>query len=341
MRLSHDKHGVLLRAVEDSFNVLEIERLLSDRLALTIERVSNRYQPIGHIALDITGHFNRHNTAEQLIAALRDARPAVAAFAELADAAGFTRLPPSSALEVFVRATAKPYQDVGSFRRGLSGREAAVCLVEAGQAIGTGILVAPDIVLTNHHVVAGSIYADNRLHKAITCLFDHVRATGGFITPGSTAAVTAVLASSPHSEEDARPPAETVDQGKLDYALLKLERPVGNEPIVAGFDVRGFVSPGTRTQDPAVNEGVLILQHPRGEPMKIDIGSLTSVGAARLRHTANTEPGSSGSPIFDAELNLVGLHHVGVDWPTPQPPYNQAIPMKLIVADALRRGIAL
>jgi hypothetical protein len=37
-----------------------------------------------------------------------------------------------------------------------------------------------------------------------------------------------------------------------------------------------------------------------------------SPGVVLIRHTAKTEPGNSGSPLLDQDLNeVVGLHHIG------------------------------
>jgi V8-like Glu-specific endopeptidase len=51
-------------------------------------------------------------------------------------------------------------------------------------------------------------------------------------------------------------------------------------------------------------------------------------------------PGSSGSPCFNANLELVALHHAGdptVPW--EQPEWNQAIPVQNIVADLIAQGV--
>ena len=45
-------------------------------------------------------------------------------------------------------------------------------------------------------------------------------------------------------------------------------------------------------------------------------------------HT-NTEPGSSGSPVFTFDWQLALLHHFG-DPDMPPPEYNQGIPLDLV-----------
>jgi V8-like Glu-specific endopeptidase len=36
---------------------------------------------------------------------------------------------------------------------------------------------------------------------------------------------------------------------------------------------------------------------------------MRSVDGGRFRYTTPTEPGSSGSPVFNAVLQLIGIHH--------------------------------
>jgi V8-like Glu-specific endopeptidase len=76
--------------------------------------------------------------------------------------------------------------------------------------------------------------------------------------------------------------------------------------------------------------------------MKIDLGSVTETGPARFRHTVNTEPGSSGAPVFDAALNLIGIHHAGQSGgPGPALTYNEGIPLGAILTDARAKQVAI
>ena len=93
-------------------------------------------------------------TGELLIAAQRDnpGNPKLRAFAE---EVGFTALePPQGQAERIVNAAAR-FQDVETFLAGFRARERAVCRIEipSGTGIGTGFLVGPDLVMTNHHVM--------------------------------------------------------------------------------------------------------------------------------------------------------------------------------------------
>jgi hypothetical protein len=58
-----------------------------------------------------------------------------------------------------------------------------------------------------------------------------------------------------------------------------------------------------------------IVQHPDTRPLELALDTEAVIGlygnGSRVLYRTNTEPGSSGSPCCDANLNLVALHHVG------------------------------
>ena len=62
----------------------------------------------------------------------------------------------------------------------------------------------------------------------------------------------------------------------------------------------------------------------------------------RVRYTTTTQPGSSGSPCFSADWQLVALHHSGDPKyaETKQADFNQGIPMTAIRALLADRGLA-
>jgi hypothetical protein len=85
---------------------------------------------------------------------------------------------------------------------------------------------------------------------------------------------------------------------------------------------------------------VHIYQHPKGAKLGEAIGSVLNLNHTRIRYNANTEPGSSGSPCLNANLDLVALHHVGDPGNPlqPKPTYNQGIPIDRIRAFLEREG---
>ena len=63
---------------------------------------------------------------------------------------------------------------------------------------------------------------------------------------------------------------------------------------------------------PKKNDALIIIQHPQGRQKEIafsDGGN--SIWEHRLHYKVTTEPGSSGSPVFDINWNVIALHHAG------------------------------
>lgn len=95
----------------------------------------------------------------------------------------------------------------------------------------------------------------------------------------------------------------------LDYAIMEVEGAPGSTwgwlPLAAR-DVR---------KDQRIN----IIQHPNGLPKQISLQNnlIQYVGGDVLQYVTSTNPGSSGSPVFNDGWEVVGLHHAGGDLPEP------------------------
>lgn len=210
--------------------------------------------------------------------------------------------------------------------------ERQVCRVEAdGQAIGTGFLVGPSAVLTNWHVV-DEVRNLGKLAQ-LGCRFDFRRLSNNTLDPGKVIAVTAIRDELPCSdaERTVKPDEPPPKPGELDYALLELGAAAGAE--------RGFATLGGAPI--AANDPLIIVQHPTGDPVKfaVDTGSVIGLihAGQRLRYRTNTEAGSSGSPCFTMDMDLVALHHLG-DPRVRDPLYNQGIPIALVKDSIVARG---
>ena len=240
-------------------------------------------------------------------------------------------LPPQ--LESIIRARNRIHDADGWYRR-LGEALNRLCRIELdGNPSGTGFLVGPDLVLTNHHVIAPA-------HQALAARFDY-RRVAGKVNQGVAVPVVAVLDRSPPSPHDFDP-SDPGDPSfdELDHALLRLDRPLGNEPVGAQADPdatpRGWFA---ASQPPptslAPGASLLIVQHPRGGPVALAFDTDSIIGlnvrGTRVRYRTNTEAGSSGSPCFDQDWNLIALHHGG-DPGWAQPMFNQGIPIAAIVA---------
>jgi V8-like Glu-specific endopeptidase len=56
------------------------------------------------------------------------------------------------------------------------------------------------------------------------------------------------------------------------------------------------------------SQGLFILQHPGGKTLKMANGGVRQVAGAWVEYEVDTEPGSSGSPVFNNRWELVALH---------------------------------
>jgi V8-like Glu-specific endopeptidase len=182
----------------------------------------------------------------------------------------------------------------------------AVCLVEApnfGGELGTGFLVAPRLILTNYHVVSAVGAKGSLAQKAKKLAFRFgYRGSGTAVKLGQLIKV-----------DQNQPLLVSSTLAKLDYALLQLEQPACDENDNALVPLK--IVPDRLLQE---NDTVWIVQHPMGGTLRFAQGQISRVDLQRKRfeYNTNTEPGSSGSPVFDCYWNLVGLHHSGA----PNPP---------------------
>jgi len=247
----------------------------------------------------------------------------------------------SSGLEKTIRQD-NPALDINLWRTRLTQLEVRVCRVDInGGPSGTGFLIAEDLVLTNYHVVMG-ILNGGRPASSLSCRFDYKVLVDGTVEQGIRIPLRAGNEIPLHSKCSAAEltkfpdsPVPTLDE--LDFALLKLSRALGSEPLAGPASAaRGWE---TLPYVPAMllpDQGLIIAQHPQGEPMKLAIDTQSVIGAnangTRVRYQTNTEGGSSGSGVYDMLFNLVALHHLGDPARDGSPPqYNQAVlPLHLI-----------
>jgi hypothetical protein len=239
--------------------------------------------------------------------------------------------------------------DITRWRERLGEIEAQVCRVEVAggpMLFGTAFLVGPDLVLTNHHVVA-SVLEGSRSPRDILLRFDYRRASDGVtLNEGTTFQLPSadwLLASGPPSPVDwiVDPGDSVPDTDHLDYALLRLEGAPGREPVnfqqaIRDDPPRGWLMVPTVDVAFEPDTPLFIVQHPSAGPLKLALDTRAVVGLnanrTRVRYRTNTEHGSSGSPCFDADWKLVALHHGGdpnFD-PLHRPEWNEGIPISAI-----------
>lgn len=233
------------------------------------------------------------------------------------------------------------FLDPQTWRAELSKLEWKVCRVDLDEVgAGTGFLIGPDAVLTNHHVVQKAIEGDVE-HARFTCLFDFKKVGDEVVSSGNRFELAAddswLIDSAPYSAVDLVPDPKPGDPApdELDLALIRLAEPAGSQGV-AGAEAgaaREWVTLATDPRDLTQVHAISILQHPDRLPLKLALGmeqnlELNGPGN-RVRYTVPTLPGSSGSPVFDSEWKLVALHHSG-DPDGIKPEYNEGIPISLI-----------
>lgn len=103
------------------------------------------------------------------------------------------------------------------------------------------------------------------------------------------------------------------DQG-LDFALVAVAASL-QELAPFGFN-RAIAAEGKAI----VGDFVTIVQHPGGQKKQVALrdNRIVDVFDEFLHYAADTEPGSSGSPVFNDQWELVALHHASV--PAPEHP---------------------
>ena len=79
-------------------------------------------------------------------------------------------------------------------------------------------------------------------------------------------------------------------------------------------DLKLSIEPIVMEPEPKVRkgDGISVFQHPEGQPKKYSQDKIVAVQPPFFLHKADTEIGSSGSPVVTTVgLKLVGIHHKG------------------------------
>jgi V8-like Glu-specific endopeptidase len=153
-----------------------------------------------------------------------------------------------------------------------------------GKSSGTGFMVAPNLLLTNNHVLPYAELVQNALFR-----FNYEE---NFL--GEAQAI---------SEYRGKAGGIFHTNINLDYSLVEIEGEPGKE--------WGYLPLAAR--DVKRNSCVNIIQHPMGRPKEISMQSnfVQYVDKNVVQYITSTQPGSSGSPVFNDNWEVVALHHAG------------------------------
>jgi len=200
----------------------------------------------------------------------------------------------------------------------------------AGSHQGTCFLIGPDLVLTNHHVISPILQGVSLDDVAVR--FDRFVDEDQIVLQGLLTSFRPDwhVISSPHDPVDeledltALPAAE-----HLDFAIVRLTDQIGNTPPPGATENRGWCKLQDQAREPNLGSHITLTQHPSGSPRQLTFGRILSYDGERrrVRYSANTKNGSSGSPVTNNRGELVALHHAGDPNFARLATYNQGIPI--------------
>ncbi|MFF9012786.1 trypsin-like peptidase domain-containing protein [Streptomyces sp. NPDC014870] len=159
---------------------------------------------------------------------------------------------------------------------------------------GTGWLIAPELLITNHHVVNARTRSPGVLLRvADDDLQLQVRNSRSRFDYGADEAETV---------EATAAALVAWDEG-LDFALMRLSPGLPPRPVLRVATAPLLL---TGSEPVAVN----IIQHPGGQPKRVALRNnlVFEADERDLRYFTDTRSGSSGSPVFTDDWTVVALH---------------------------------
>ena len=341
----------LSEALRDAFSVQRFREMLKFKLGKRLDDYSLG-EDYKEIVFEVITAAEAEGWTAELIQASRQSNPGNARLQALAQEVALA----SSTVELERTVKAEnPYLDVEVFRTRLGQIEVQVCRIEIptprGTVFGTGFLVGPDVIMTNHHVMDAVISGRAKPDTA-SFRFDYKRLPDAVISEGTVfklAPAEWLIDSSPPSDVDSKrePKPGVPKPDELDYAIVRLAGSPGTKAAGPKPDPkdppRGWIAMEKSAVAPP-GSPLLIMQHPEAAPLKLAIDMGGVIGGnpndTRLKYKVNTEGGSSGAPCFNANWDLVALHHSGdpnFD-PDHKPEYNEGIPVHAILQLLDARG---
>jgi endonuclease G, mitochondrial len=157
---------------------------------------------------------------------------------------------------------------------------------------GTGSLVSPALLMTNHHVLPD---AETARHSIIE--FNYQDGIDG----------RPLLAQVFPLDPD----RFFLADHERDFALVAVK---ASPDELAPFGFNRLIEAEGKA---IIGECVTIIQHPRGEKKQVALreNKIVDIPESFLHYSADTEPGSSGSPVFNDQWEVVALHHASVPAP--------------------------
>lgn len=164
---------------------------------------------------------------------------------------------------------------------------------ETGRQQATGFLVAPGLLMTNHHVLPDAEAAIGGLAQ-----FGYWHDVAGGDNPTVTF--------------DMEPERFFASDKELDFAVVAVSPTATNG---VALSERGYLKLSPGTGKTHVGKFVTIVQHPDGDYMQIALRENKVITASQdefvIRYSADTAHGSSGAPVFNDSFQIAALHSGG------------------------------
>lgn len=186
------------------------------------------------------------------------------------------------------------YQEMNYFQRGISAGSSVcriVITLSNGVGYGTGFLICDSLIMTNNHVLESADIARSALVE-----FDYELDEGNNFKQLTRAELV--------------PGDFFYTNAELDFTIVAISRSQADRPKIRLIQETGKA---------VYNEALSIIQHPDGREKKIAVRNNLYIKSTdtTVWYSTDTSPGSSGSPVFNDDWQLVALHHSGVPETTP------------------------
>ncbi|MBN1357657.1 DNA/RNA non-specific endonuclease [Candidatus Bathyarchaeota archaeon] len=157
---------------------------------------------------------------------------------------------------------------------------------------GTGFLVSPDLLITNNHVL-------DSVESARRSLADFNFEDDSNYIPRDTKTFCF------------DPQRFFLTNEDLDFTLVAVHWQAIDETPLSDFGHLKLVRDSGKA---LVQEYVTIIQHPEGAAKQVTVreNEIVDLPENCIHYLTDTKPGSSGSPVFNDQWQVVALHHAGV-----------------------------
>jgi endonuclease G len=167
-------------------------------------------------------------------------------------------------------------------------RAKSVCRVVSPAGLGSGFVMGSSMLVTNNHVLDSAAQAD-----AATVEFNFEEDESGRLCPVTSYRLD---------------PTRFATNPELDCTVVK----IAQANVAIGISAWGRLT-GETAKLPQLGDHVTIIQHPNGGLKQIGLtaNEVVNIFGSRLHYMTDTLPGSSGSPVFNDDWQVIAIHRAG------------------------------